>query len=164
MAEKLRTVSIGEMIVSDSPDDVLVAYGLGSCVAVCLSDPVIQVGGMLHALLPTAPNGRAAGNLAKFVDQGVPLMIESILKMGARRSRLVAHLCGGSQMLTAPGFDDALNIGKRNVLAAELALQTAGLRIRAQDTGGNSGRTVKLYVGNAQLAVKTLGRGEAFLV
>ena len=63
-------VPIGDMIVSDNMDDVLVAYGLGSCVAVCLYDPVIKVGGMLHALLPSPPNGDSQPkNPAKFVDQ-----------------------------------------------------------------------------------------------
>ncbi len=73
MTENMRSVGIGEVITSDTPNDVLGAYGLGSCVAICLYDPVAQVGGMLHALLPTAPNGNdRTGNPRKFVDQGTP--------------------------------------------------------------------------------------------
>lgn len=164
MSKNVRTVSIGEMIVSDISNDMLVAYGLGSCVAVCLYDPLVQVGGMLHALLPTTPNGSGANSPpAKFVDQGVPLLINSMVSLGARRTRLTVQLCGGAQMLTAPGFKDSLNIGKRNVLAAETALQVAGLRIQAQAIGGNIGRTVKLYISNGQVTVKTLGQGEKTL-
>lgn len=164
MAENLRSVSIGEMVISNSPDDILIAYGLGSCVAVCLYDPVARISGMIHSLLPTMPQGeKLNGTPAKYVDQGIPLLINQVISLGAQRSRLTVHLCGGAQMLTAPGFNQTLNIGERNVTAAHAGLQAAGLRIRAQSTGGNSGRTVKLYVVNGQITVKTLGKGEQSL-
>ena len=88
MIENLRSVPIGEIATSDSAKDVLVAYGLGSCVAVCLYDPVARVGGMLHALLPDAPGGASSENgrdplsAARFVDRGAPLLIETLLKLG----------------------------------------------------------------------------------
>ena len=164
MAENLRTVSIGELIVSSAPEDVLIAYGLGSCVAVCVYDPVARVGGMLHALLPSASAANQAdGTPAKYVDQGVPLLVDSILQHGAQRRRLVVRLAGGAQVLTIPGMDGALDIGKRNVRAAEETLQALGLRIHAQATGGNAGRTVKLYVANGQVTVKSLGQPEQLL-
>jgi chemotaxis protein CheD len=124
---------------------------------------------MLHALLPTAPErknnpgpvrGRSGGNPTKFVDQGTPLLIESLLKRGARRSRLRAHLCGGAQLLDALGFNDSLNIGERNVLAAEKALRAAGFRVQGRATGGNVGRTVRLYIANGQVTVRSLEQGE----
>lgn len=164
MTENLRSVSIAEMIVSNKPSDVLVAYGLGSCVAVCLYDPIAQVGGMLHALLPTTSKANNSnGNPTKFVDQGVPILLQSIEKLGARHNRLSIQLCGGAQLISAPGFNDSLKIGHRNVLAAEAALQAIGLRIGSQSTGGNSGRTVKLYVSDGRVTVKTLGEGEKIL-
>ena len=161
MAENLRAVSIGEMVVSDVPEDVLIAYGLGSCVAVCLYDPVVKVGGMLHALLPSASAAdRVDGTPAKYVDQGVPLLVNSVLQRGAKLRRLVVRLAGGAQVLSIPGFHQSMNIGERNVRAAEAALEALGLRIQAQATGGNAGRTVKLYVANGQVTVKSLGQPE----
>jgi chemotaxis protein CheD len=161
--ENVRAVQIGEIVVSDAPDDTLVAYGLGSCVAVCLYDPVTQVGGMLHALLPTAL-GKDGGAPTKFVDRGTPLLIESLLELGAGRNRLVAQLCGGARTLSAPGFEsDWLSIGERNVQAAEDALQAAGLRIHAQATGGRVGRTVRFSIANGQVTIKSLGQGEQVL-
>jgi chemotaxis protein CheD len=152
-----RVVSIGAIVTSDDPDDVLVVFGLGSCVAICLYDPVKRVGTVLHALLPTAPNNKNSpqSNPAKFVDQGVPLLIDALGNPEVRRSRLHTYLCGGAQMLTIPG-DDSLNIGARNVIAAEAALQAAGLKLRAQATGGNNGRTVKLHISSGQVTVKSL--------
>ena len=165
MSENLCAVAIGEMVVSDVPDDVLIAYGLGSCVAVCLYDPVARVGGMLHALLPTAPNGNEANDKhTKFVDQGVPLLVNVLVQSGARRTRLIARLCGGAQVLSAPGFNNSLDIGERNVLAAEAALQAAGLRVQAQATGGHVGRTVKLYIASGQVTARSLGKTEQALI
>jgi chemotaxis protein CheD len=164
VTDNVRTVSIGEVIVSNALDDVLVAYGIGSCVAVCLHDPVAKIGGMLHALLPTAPNGNPReGNpepSAKYVDHGVSLLIGSLVELGAKRTRLVAQLCGGAQVLNAPGFDGWLNIGERNVKAARSALRAAGLRIKAQATGGQIGRTVRLYIADGRVTLRSLGRGE----
>jgi len=163
---KLRAVTIGAVVTSKVPDDVLIAYGLGSCVAVCLYDPVARVGGMLHALLPTAPgNRKTKDSRAKFVDEGVPLLVEELTRLGARRSRLIVRLCGGAKVLSVPGFSDdgVLNIGKRNVLAAEGALKAARLRVRAQATGGTTGRTVKLYIDTGQVTVRSLGRAEQVL-
>jgi chemotaxis protein CheD len=160
----MRTVAIAEMVISDDPLDVLVAYGLGSCVAVCLYDPVKHVAGMVHSLLPAAPNGNGSTSTpAKFVTDGVPLMLDELLKRGAVRARLVAHLCGGAQMLTAPGFSNKINIGDRNESAAEAALAAARIRIRARATGGSSGRTVKLFVEDGQITVRTVGDKEHVL-
>jgi chemotaxis protein CheD len=173
VTDTIRAVPIGEMVVSDADDDVLVAYGLGSCIAICLYDPVARVGGMLHALLPATPdnpkrkkgNPAPAASPAKFVDQGTPLLIEALVKLGARRTRLTAQLCGGAQVLSAPGFEEEgiLKIGKRNVQAAERALKAAGVQVKARDTGGRIGRTVRLYVASGQVTVKSLEQKEQVL-
>ncbi len=160
MTGNIHSVSIGELVVSKSPQGVLVAYGLGSCVAVCMYDAAGGVAGMLHALLPSASNSRDSGNMAKFVDKGVPLLLEKMKASGALKSRMEVYMCGGAQMLTAPGFNNTLNIGARNVAAAEAALKDLGLRLRVRDTGGNSGRTVKLRVSTGKITVRTLGQGE----
>jgi chemotaxis protein CheD len=164
LAEIVRAVSIGEITVSDHADEVLVAYGLGSCVAICLYDPVVGVGGMQHALLPSAPKTNGANNnSAKYVDKGLPLLIESLLRLGAAPARLVVNMCGGAQVLTIPGFGNEMNIGQRNVQAADAILQAAGLRVKARDTGGHNGRTVRFYISSGQITVKTLGQGEQVL-
>jgi len=164
VAEKLRPVPIGEMVATTDPADILVAYGLGSCVAVCLFDPLARVGGMLHALLPNPTwNDSATHKPTKFVDLGVPLLIDSLLVLGASPTRLITYLGGGARMLTIPVFNDSFNIGRRNVLAAERALQAAGLKIKAQATGGRAGRTIKLYMASGQLTVRMLGQGQQVL-
>jgi chemotaxis protein CheD len=158
--EILRIVAIGELAVSQNHEDVLVAYGLGSCVAVCLYDPVRRAGGMLHALLPTAPQGHPQNSLPKFVDRGVVLLIDALTQLGAKPNHLVAQLCGGAQMLSTPGLSDSLKIGERNLQAANAALRVAGVPIRARAVGGSTGRTAKLYVADGQVTVKSVGKNE----
>lgn len=162
--ENLRPAPIGEMIVSATPDETLIAYGLGSCVAICLYDPIVRVGGMLHALLPTpASESRVDGRPTKYVDRGMSLLLEALFKLGAKRFRLMAYLCGGAKMITATGFEDMLNIGDRNVAAAREALAAERLRLYAEATGGAAGRTVKLYIATGLVTVKTLKGGEEIL-
>ncbi len=161
MADNVRSVSIGQIVVSRSPADVLVAYGLGSCVAVSFYDPQRKVGGMLHALLPSAATKNSTpDNPAKFVDLGVPLLLDEVLKLGASRSNIIVRICGGASMLTSPGFKNTLNIGERNVATAKETLSNLGFSIKAEDTGGNSGRTAKLYVATGDMTVRTMGQKE----
>ena len=163
MTDNLRTVPIGEIVVSGTLDDVLVAYGVGSCVAICLYDPIVQVGGMLHALLPSAPSGDRNGGRPKFVDQGMQLLVKELQTLGAKPRRLIAQYCGGAQVLNTPGFNGALNIGQRNIVAAQMALDAAGLRVQAQETGGRIGRTVRFYIADGRVTLRSLGRRERLL-
>ncbi len=164
MTETVRSVSIGEMVVSNNPKDLLVAYGLGSCVAVCIYDPTTNIGGMLHALLPESPNGaKKESNPTKFVKEGVPILLQEMDRKGANRSRLIVRLCGGAQMLTSVQMNTTLNIGERNVAAAIQILRASSLRIRNQMTGGHAGRTVKMNIVDGKIIVRTLGQGEQVL-
>ena len=72
-------VGIGELAVSNAPDDVIVTHALGSCVAVCLYDPVAGVAAMLHFLLPDARINaqRARMQPAAFADLGIPLLFHT---------------------------------------------------------------------------------------
>jgi chemotaxis protein CheD len=162
---RFRPIPIGEMVASTAIDDVLVVYGVGSCVVVGLYDPSINVGGVLHALLPGANWHRRnkAGKPTKFVDQGVPLLVEAMTSLGARKNRLVTYLCGGAQVINSPGLSDSFSIGERNVAAARVALQGLGLNVSSEKTGGRVGCTIKLHVVDGKVTVKTLGQEERVL-
>jgi chemotaxis protein CheD len=165
MARNLHPVPIGEMMISTDPDDVFVVYGLGSCAVVCLYDPLLQVGGILHALLPGSTWGRNAnGKPTKYINQGVPLLIESLVAEGVELTRLEAKLCGGAQVVPQARINASVNMGDRNVQAARIALQSAGLQLKAEAIGGDIGRTVKFYIANGQITIKTLGQTEQLLV
>ena len=151
-------VGLGEIKISGLPTDILVAYGLGSCVGVGMYDPITRVGGLLHAVLPEHLGN--SDNLAKFVDTGIAELLASMERAGAVRARLNVRLAGGAHMLNAPGFKQSLNIGERNIAAALAALAVLNLRVAAQDLGGTVGRTVRLYVANGRLTVRAMGNPE----
>jgi chemotaxis protein CheD len=152
-------VGLGELRVSRDPQDVLVSYGLGSCVGIGLYDPVLHIAGLLHALLPAHSND-ADGCSPKYVDSGVQALLDEMTCAGADRNRLVVRMAGGANMLVAPGFSQTLNIGARNVEAAYAALQGLRLKISGQEVGGNTGRTVRFYVANGRMTIRTIGNQE----
>jgi chemotaxis protein CheD len=152
-------VGLGELRVSRDPQDVLVSYGLGSCVGIGLYDPILRIAGLLHALLPAHSNG-TDGCSPKFVDSGVQALLDEMTRAGADRNRLVVRMAGGANMLVAPGFSQNLNIGARNVEAAYAALQALRLKLSGQDVGGNIGRTVRFYVANGRMTIRTIGNQE----
>lgn len=160
MTPRFQPVPIGEMVASTDIDDILVVYGVGSCVVVGLYDPVTKIGGILHALLPGVnwQRQRVTGKPTKYVNQGVPLLIEAMTSLGARKNRLMAYLCGGAQVINAPGFNDTFSIGQRNVLAARMALHGTGLDVHAEMTGGQVGCTIRLHIADGKVTVKTLGQ------
>jgi len=148
-------LSLGEWAVTDDPTRELVCLGLGSCVAFCAHDPGTGIAGMAHMVLPDSTNGKPGGAEGKFVDLAIPLVLREMEALGATRSKMKIHLAGGAQMLHGASFTDTMMIGKRNAAAAQQVLKELGLRITSEDTGGESGRTVRLAVASGQLDVST---------
>jgi chemotaxis protein CheD len=149
-------VKIADLAVSTSPH-ILVTYGLGSCVAVMLYDPVAKVGGMNHFLLPTTKVGKQDDNPAKFSDTGIPLLIRRIEEQGAKKERLLAKVVGGANMFPSLMKN---SIGKKNVDAATKILRTNGIEIVASDTGGNWGRSIDFDLNTGMVTVRSYKKGE----
>ena len=84
----------GEYKVVSDPDVVLTTI-LGSCVAACLRDPVSGVGGMNHFLLP-GTGSVTGGDATRYGVHLMELLINGLLKQGARRDRLEAKIFGGA--------------------------------------------------------------------
>ncbi len=129
--------------------------GLGSCVAFCAHDSSAGVAGMAHMVLPDSTNGKVGGAEAKFVDLAIPLVLKEMEALGAKQAKMKIHLAGGAQMLQGASFTDTMLIGKRNAEAARQMLKTLRLRMTSEDTGGESGRTVRLAVASGQLDIST---------
>lgn len=143
-------------------EDILQTVGLGSCVGVCLWDPITKISGMAHIMLPTSTQGKA-GNEAKYADTAIPILIDQMIALGASKLRLVAKIAGGAQMFSFYGANDIMKIGERNTEAVKQSLQTLKIKLLAQDTGGNFGRTIEFYASSGKLFVKTINLGEKFI-
>ncbi|GAB4473536.1 MAG: chemotaxis protein CheD [Anaerolineales bacterium] len=152
-------VGLGEFKISRNLDDVLVAYGLGSCVGIGMYDPQLRLAGLLHAVLPSSPNGTIEKS-AKYVTSGIELLLSEMVKAGALPSRIIVRMAGGANMLTAPGFSKTFNIGTRNVEAAHETLERLRLKLLSEEVGGTTGRTVRFYVRDGRMTIRTVGNQE----
>lgn len=152
------TVGMADLKTATAPDLLLTA-GLGSCIGICIHDPILKVGGLAHIMLPTA-NGSLGGNPAKYADTALELLLKEIMGMGANRSRLKAKMAGGAQMFSFPGKPPVLKIGDRNAEAVELGLKKHGIPLLVADVGGSFGRTIHFNVGTGELHIRTINHGE----
>ncbi len=134
---------MGELAVSGTVGEELVAIGLGSCIGLALVDRVSNVAGLAHVVLPES-QGKTEPK-AKFADLAVPDLIARVEAAGAVRRRLEAVLIGGARMLAVGA---SLDIGARNSAAVRDALKAEGIRIGAEEVGGNRGRTARVIVGS----------------
>lgn len=157
-------VGIGELKISRDPLAVLVAYGLGSCVGVCVYDPESRAGGLAHVMLPNSAEAVSQSPLSKFADRAVPMLLEEMAKLGVPRRRLVSKIAGGAQMLVAPGFGgNTFNVGERNIEAVKSALERNRVPLLKADVGGHRGRTLAMHLAVGKILVRTIGETEAEL-
>ena len=147
-------VGMAEYWVSSNPEDVLCILGLGSCVGLCLYDPRKKIGGMVHILLPESIPGQS--NPFKFADSAVPALWEKVKSEGASPENIFAKISGGAKMFS--GTDSLFDIGRRNVEAVKAELQKLKIPLRADDTGGNRGRSIMFYLEDGRLEKKTIGQ------
>jgi chemotaxis protein CheD len=157
-AASRRIVGIGDFAVSDEGLDTIVTHALGSCVAVCIWDHAVLVGGLLHFLLPDSSVNpdRARTQPATFANTGLPLLFQAAYALGLDKKRCRVRLVGGAE-IAGLGGAASLNIGKRNLLAARNILWRHGLLIESEATGGTIPRSVALHVGDGKIDV-TSGR------
>lgn len=130
----------GEWKVSNDPNVVLSTV-LGSCVAACLRDPVLGIGGMNHFLLPGSAEAMAqGGDVSRYGVHLMELLINGLLKQGARRDRLEAKIFGGAK--TIASFS---NVGQQNAEFATRFLKDEGIALISSSTGGDAGRKLEFW-------------------
>jgi chemotaxis protein CheD len=161
MSELIK-VGMADYKVGRNPAS-LISYGLGSCVGIALFDPETKIGALGHIMLPDSTQARSTENPAKFADTCLPLMLADMIKLGAVKSRVVAKIAGGSQMFAFANVTDIMRVGERNTESVKAVLKKIDLRIIAEDTGGNYGRTVELNLVTGIYKIKTIDKGEKLL-
>ena len=145
---KLDAVKLmpGEYFVHEG-DDLLLMTVLGSCVAACLVDRAARIGGMNHFMLP---DGGAAGRYGAYAME---LLINEMMKRGARRDRLEAKVFGGGQVMR--NFS-SMNVGEQNVRFIEQFLADERITIVSRDVLDIHPRKVCLFPGSARALCKKL--------
>jgi len=139
---------------------VLKTIGLGSCVGLTLYDSKAMVAGMAHVMLPDSEIAREGTlNLAKYADTAIPELIVKMQAFGAVVGRLEAKLAGGAQMFAFSSDSDTMRIGPRNVESCKLMLKQYSIPVRAEDTGGNFGRTIEFNCETGVLIIRSVHQG-----
>ena len=146
--ERLINVIQGEYALDDDPLVVLTTV-LGSCVAVCMTDPAAGLGGMNHFLLPHREG--AAGESFRYGAYSMELLINGLLKRGAHKHRLVAKLFGGASM-----NGSLKDIGASNAAFARDFLANESIPCVGESLGGTSARRLRFW--------PTTGQARQFLV
>ncbi len=131
----LAHVQPGQVVVSMTPRSLVTI--LGSCVAVCVYDPVRRVGGLNHYLLP----GNSGETQSTRSGPGaMRRLLEELSTAGAIRERLVAKVFGGACVLGGEARSNGGHLGRENVRVALDALELAGIPVVAEDVCGTRGR------------------------
>jgi len=132
-------------------DNSALATVLGSCVAACLRDPLLHLGGMNHFLLPEDNNNEASS--ARYGCYAMELLINDLLKRGAARKRLQAKVFGGANVLKGMQHNP---IGSRNADFVLNYLATENIPVIAQDLRGIHPRRVYFFARSGKALIQRL--------
>lgn len=140
---------------------ILVTYALGSCIGICLYDPQIKLGAMVHIMLPlNLETGRQ--NTMKYADTGIRETVKMMEAKGASRTRMIAKIAGGAKMFEVSGGSLG-NIGQRNIDSVHMNLKREGIRLMKEDVGGSVARTLLFDVSTGAGCVRSYGRPELII-
>lgn len=143
----------GEYYVSSR--NLLMVTVLGSCVGACVRDRVSGVGGINHFMLPDDRRNEdeRVGSAMRYGDYAMEILINQLLKLGARRERLEAKVFGGGNVL--PGFTQNV-VGERNARFVNEYLALEGIPVVSRDLLGNYPRKVYFFPADGRVLVKKL--------
>jgi len=156
LSRRVQAIGLGGFKVTNDGGEELVCLGIGSCIAIGIYDPGSRVAGMAHLVLPESIEGRENGKSARFVDTGIPLLVQEMEALGASRAGMVVKIAGGAHMIAAVQMDGE-SIGDRNTVSVRQTVSALGLTIAAEDVGGTRGRTVRLFADSGLLVVSSAG-------
>lgn len=133
-------------------DEVIVTV-LGSCVSACLLDPVGLVGGMNHFMLPEDRSKEVKDVFfaARYGVAAMELLINELLRLGARKDRLVAKVFGGGRVMK--GMSD---VGVKNAEFVRTFLSQEGIPVWGEDLGGEYARKVYFFPHTGQVLQKRI--------
>lgn len=146
------TVGIGELKLARG-EAQLVAYAIGSCIALCLYDTQENIGAMGHILLPgNRRQNRGIGrSSAYYADEAIYCALEMMLKSGCSKKNIIAAVIGGATMF-AYGNTPEQNIGQMNIDESCFQLQKNGIPLQYAVTGGTHARTVVFSIPGNELS------------
>ena len=141
----------GEFFVT--PRDLLIVTVLGSCVSACIRDRLTGIGGMNHFMLPGNPSSAANSDSARYGVYAMEILLNHLMKLGAKKDRLEAKVFGGGNVL--PGMTHS-NIGGKNADFVLEFLETETIPVIGEDLGQNHPRKVYFFPNTGRVLVKRI--------
>jgi chemotaxis protein CheD len=127
---------------------------LGSCVAVCLYDTVLNYGGMNHFMLPLW-NGQGLPS-PKYGNIAIEKLLEKMINMGSAKSNIIAKVFGGGEVID--NQHSHFNIGKRNIDIALHILEELRITVKSSSLGGKLGRKISFNTLTGEVSQKYIQR------
>lgn len=169
MVTKKIRIGIGEGAVA-KPPGIIVAEGLGSCVALVLYDAIRMVGGMSHIMLPDSPEYKNETHKPEtrnqksniilpylYADSAIETLLKELQYRGAHLHNIIAKIVGGACMF--PVYNGgSRGIGEQNILYIRDTLKRKLIPLVGGDVGGSHGRTAEFYLDSGRVIVKAVGR------
>lgn len=155
------TIGIADMKMTRG-EGTLITYALGSCIGICLYDPLIKLGALVHIMLPINMEANRTSPL-KYADTGIRMTLSQMEMKGARRARIVAKIAGGAKMFEVAGNGALGSIGQRNIDSVHQVLRQERIPLLKEDVGGKTARTLLFDVATGEGYIKVVGKIEKVL-
>ncbi|MCF8473858.1 MAG: hypothetical protein K9G26_04100 [Emcibacter sp.] len=137
-----------------SQSDHLIMTTLGSCISVCIFDPIIKVGGMNHFLLPESSLEEGKNNFSlRYGNNAMETLVNEILKRGGKKERLVLKAFGAGNVINMKA-----DIGGKNHIFLKQYIKDEDLKLETCDLGGDFPRWVIFYPSTGKAFVRLLQR------
>jgi chemotaxis protein CheD len=134
--EEVR-VNMAEMKAESKPVEFVTS--VGSCVAICIHDPMKMCGGLAHIMLPDSAIAPHEPLPAKFADTAIPALVKTLVELGGAQRRMYAKIAGGANMFPT---SNNLSIGSKNIEAVKNVLAKHKITLVAEEVGGSCGRKI----------------------
>jgi chemotaxis protein CheD len=147
-------ISPGEYYYTDK--DMMIVTVLGSCVSACVRDVVSGIGGMNHFMLPDSAKADKDSPVSESMRYGtyaMEVLINQLIKNGARRENLEAKIFGGGNVLRS---FTTMNVGDRNAAFVRSYLKEEGIRVTGEDLNDIYPRKVYFFPKTGKVLVKKL--------
>ncbi len=143
----------GEYFVTST--NMLMVTVLGSCVSACIRDCDKGIGGMNHFMLADSADSGTTSSSARYGTYAMEILINHLLKLGARKDRLEAKVFGGGRVMATL---TSSQVGDRNARFVHEFLKTEGIKVAAEDLLDVYPRKVYFFPATGRVLVKKLIR------
>jgi chemotaxis protein CheD len=153
--QETKVIGLGEGAIAQGKNETVKTYSLGSCVAVCMFVPTLNLGAMLHIVLPSQ---KLYSNITEnrgafyYADAGIQLMLKELNRRGCKYNKdILVKLAGGADILSM--IEN--KIGKKNILAVKKMLWKYRMGPVSEDVGGSFSRTVTLDMEHSNVIINS---------